>query len=109
MTAISALARAGAVMSLSGLVLPCADCDPAVYLEDRMATSKELRDYEEPQGRSRQFQCCSSGREAAFFSSSSALMLAGHLDLAHEINVAFGVADWGGLLQEDRPPISLGG
>ena len=56
MTAISALARAGAVMSLSGLVLPCADCDPAVYLEDRMANSKELRKYEEPQGRSRQFQ-----------------------------------------------------
>ena len=55
MTAISALARAGAVMSLGGLVLPCADCDPAFYLEDRMATSKELRNYEEPQGRSRQF------------------------------------------------------
>ena len=56
MTAISTLARAEAVMSLSGLVLPCADRDPAVYLEDRMATSKELRNYEERQGRSRQFQ-----------------------------------------------------
>ena len=94
---------------LGGLVLPCVDRPPAVYLEDHMATSKKLRNCEERRGKSRQFQWCSSGLEPASFSSSSALMLAGQLDLLHKKKFAFGVADWGGLLQEDYPPISLCG